>query len=283
MGLAPLVFELHTDQRGGSSGLIAAPGDNPTFTALRGAYGAPFDPANYKAPGMGVNLLELSATPDNPTSETINTAALKLYNTLMSVDAVKNGSRPLHFFAGHGDVTTGQTGAPGEKAYVKAVKLRLKELAKGNKNFYFYDSILDPNDTSRESGDESTTNWGRGSRIVSSYRPRETPAPPPASQSVGPAPSPTPEPSPEPDTDDGPTVTTPPRTSDRPSAVERTTKFKTVNRDASDVVTGFGNKYDEMESSRLADALKGTQIDIIKKRIENGEFFGTKQVPVPAE
>ena len=264
--LAPLVFELHTDQRGGSSGLIQAGGDNPVYTALRGGYGAPFDSANYKAPGMGVNLLELSATPDNWNQQTVDDAAQKLYGTLMSVDAVKSGARPLHFFAGHGDVTSGQTGAPGEKGYVKAVKLRLKELASGNSNFSFYDSITDPNDPARKSGNEETTNWGRGSRIVSGYDPDAT-APAPVGQPNSGTDTPKP---------DAPVA-------DVPGAVERVKKFKAVANEAGDVVKGFGNDFDSMKSSRLAEALRGAQTDIIKERMKKGENFGTKLVEVEPE
>jgi len=47
----------------------------------------------------------------------------------MSVESVKSGNRPIHLFAGHGDVTSGETGAPGEKPFIKAVKARMKELA----------------------------------------------------------------------------------------------------------------------------------------------------------
>ena len=267
--LAPLVFELHTDQRGGSSGLIQAGEDNPVYTALRGGYGAPFDPANYKAPGMGVNLLELSATPDNWNAQTVDQAAQKLYKTLMSVDAVKSGARPLHFFAGHGDVTSGQTGAPGEKGFVKAVKLRLKELASGNSNFSFYDSITDPNDPDRTSGDESTTNWGRGQAIVQGWKPGE-PLEVTADSDVGQDPS----------IDDEPS-------SSRSSAVERAKTFKQVPLTAEDVVDGFGSDFDSMKSGRLAQALAGAQTDIVKKRMDAGEYFGTKQVedtpaPTPA-
>jgi len=189
--LPPLVFELHTDQATGQSGLIQAPGSNPVFDALTSTYGAPWDPANYGAPKMNVSLLELSATPASFDAATVDAAAQKLYGSLMGVPNVASGARPLHFFAGHGDLTTGQTGAPGEKEYVKAVKLRLKEIAKNNPNFHFHESILDPNDTSRTSGDETTTNWGRGRAIVagtSDYTPVSMPvsdtSPPPANDTV---------------------------------------------------------------------------------------------------
>ena len=263
--LKPLVFELHTDQRGGSSGLISY-GDTPVHQALSGAYGAPFNPDNYQAPGMNVSLLELSATPDNWTSQTVDDAATKLYQTLMGVEAVRNGTRPLHFFAGHGDVTSGQTGAPGEKGYVKAVKLRLKELASGNSNFSFYDSITDPNDPARKSGNEETTNWGRGSRIVSGYNP-DAAAPAPVGQPNSGTDTPKP---------DAPVA-------DVPGAVERVKKFKAVANEAGDVVKGFGNDFDSMKSSRLAEALRGAQTDIIKERMKKGENFGTKLVEVEPE
>jgi hypothetical protein len=218
---------------------------------------------------MNVSLLELSATPDNWDASTVDTAAQKLYQTLMGVEAVRNGTRPLHFFAGHGDVTSGQTGAPGEKGYVKAVKLRLKDLASGNSNFNFYDSITDPNDPARKSGNEETTNWGRGSRIVSAFD-ADAPAP------VGQPNSGTDTPKPDTPKPDAPTA-------DVPGAVERVKKFKAVARESGDVVKGFGNDFDSMKSSRLADALRGAQTDIIKDRMKNGETFGTKLIEVEPE
>ena len=265
--LAPLVFELHTDQASGQSGLISY-GTTPVHKALGSAYGTPFDPGKYAAPKMNVSLLELSPTPASFDATTVDTAAQKLYQTLMGVEAVRNGTRPLHFFAGHGDVTAGETGATGEKEYVKAVKLRLKELAAGNKNFHFYDSIVDPNDPARRSGNEETTNWGRGSRIVSSFDPD---APAPVGQDNSGTDTSTDIPKPD----------SPP--ADVPGAVERVKKFKQVAREAKDVVDGFGNDFDSMKSSRLAEALRGAQTDIIKKRMKNGETFGTKQVEVKPE
>ena len=270
--LPPLVFELHTDQRGGSAGLIQRRGDsNPTLDALRGGYGAPFDPSKYKAPGMGVSLLELSATPDNVTDQTVNDAASKLYDTLMSVDNVRTGKRGLHFFAGHGDVTTGQTGAPGEKAYVKRVQDRLAELAKGNPNFKFYESILDPNDTSRTSGDESTTNWGRGQQIIQNWKPGDVTPPITTPDSEDPTPGVNIDEDPDPVETD---------ISSRSEAIERAKQYKNVALSADDVVDGYGNNFGSMKSQRLGEALRGAQVGIIQDRINRGESFGTKRVEV---
>ena len=47
-----------------------------------------------------------------------------------------------------------------------------------------------------------------------------------------------------------------------------------VKRTETQVVEGFGNKFGEMKSSRLADALKGAQTSIIQKRMDAGENFG---------
>ena len=47
-----------------------------------------------------------------------------------------------------------------------------------------------------------------------------------------------------------------------------------VKREASDVVEGFGNDFGSMKSSRLGDALRGAQEDIVKTRMAGGEDFG---------
>ena len=49
---------------------------------------------------------------------------------------------------------------------------------------------------------------------------------------------------------------------------------------AGDVVKGFNNNFDQMESSDLGAALKGAQEAIIQKRMDAGENFGGKNVPV---
>ena len=57
-------------------------------------------------------------------------------------------------------------------------------------------------------------------------------------------------------------------------AKTRAQAFKAFN--ASDVVKNFGNDFGEMKSSRLADALKGAQEDIVQKRMDKGINFGGK-------
>ena len=51
-------------------------------------------------------------------------------------------------------------------------------------------------------------------------------------------------------------------------------KVEMVKRQPTDVVEGFGNDFGSMKSDRLADALRGAQESIIKKRMEAGEDFG---------
>ena len=64
-------------------------------------------------------------------------------------------------------------------------------------------------------------------------------------------------------------------------AKERAQEFITRARTASDVVDGFGNGFDQMKSSALADNLRSAQEAIIQKRMDAGERFGSITVPQP--
>lgn len=62
-------------------------------------------------------------------------------------------------------------------------------------------------------------------------------------------------------------------------AKERAQQFITRQRTAGDVVDGFGNGFDQMKSSALADNLRSAQEAIIQKRMDAGESFGSITVP----
>ena len=152
MTLDPLVFEIHHDRNDdlGRSGLIGSPiiPDNPLYQALQAEFGEyspnySFDThGGYGGPQAGMALLELGRTYTDFTPEHITANTDRLWNTLMSVENVKSGARPLHFFVGHGDVVTGETGPEGEREMNRAVLKQLQRRAKdaGLTNFHFYKS-----------------------------------------------------------------------------------------------------------------------------------------------
>ena len=173
MSLSPLIFEIHHDQANdqGRSGLIGSGlvEDNPTYQALHRDFGE-YSPnysrsthGGYGGPRSGMALIELGRSYQNWTPEMITANTDRLWNSLMSVENVKSGKRPLHFFVGHGDVISGQTGAPGERemnrAVIKALQKRAQEA--GLTNFHFYKSIP------TETGSDPNSNWSRAYSIFS--------------------------------------------------------------------------------------------------------------------
>ena len=64
-------------------------------------------------------------------------------------------------------------------------------------------------------------------------------------------------------------------------AKERAQEFISRKRTAGDVVDGFGNGFDQMKSTALADNLRSAQEAIIQKRMDAGESFGSISVPKP--
>lgn len=58
-------------------------------------------------------------------------------------------------------------------------------------------------------------------------------------------------------------------------AIERVTEYITRNKNAKEVVNALGNNFDQMKSKRLGKALQEAQEDIINKRLDSGESFGT--------
>ena len=64
-------------------------------------------------------------------------------------------------------------------------------------------------------------------------------------------------------------------------AKERAQEYITRKRTAGDVVDGFGNGFDQMQSTALADNLRSAQEAIVQKRMDAGESFGSITVPKP--
>ena len=168
---SPLIFEIHHDRADdkGRSGLIGSGlvSDNPVYQSLQrdfGEYSPNYSASShggYGGPRSGMALIELGRSYKNWTPEIIEQNTGKLWDSLMSNEGVKSGKRQLHFFVGHGDVITGQTGAPGEREMNRAVITALQKRAKeaGLTNFNFYKSIP------TESGSHKDSNWSRARNI----------------------------------------------------------------------------------------------------------------------
>lgn len=168
---SPLIFEIHHDQANdrGRSGLIGSGlvADNPVYQSLHQEFGE-YSPnysqvthGGYGGPKNGMALIELGRSYENWTPEIIQQNTDRLWNSLMSNEGVSSGQRPMHFFVGHGDVITGQTGAPGEREMNRAVIKELERRAKeaGLTNFNFYRSIP------TELGSDPNSNWSRARAI----------------------------------------------------------------------------------------------------------------------
>lgn len=168
---SPLIFEIHHDSADhtGRSGLIGSGlvEDNPVYQHLQADFGE-YSPnysadshGGYGGPRNGMALIELSRSYKDWTQDHINQNTTKLWDSLMKSEGVRTGQRPLHFFVGHGDVITGQTGAPGEREMNRAVITALQQRAKesGLDNFHFYKSIP----TAKASHPDS--NWSRARSI----------------------------------------------------------------------------------------------------------------------
>ena len=168
---APLIFEIHHDQANdrGRSGLIGSGlvADNPVYQSLHRDFGQYSDNysqpthGGYGGPRSGMALIELGRSYQDWTPEIVQQNADKLCTSLMSNEGVSSGQRQLHFFVGHGDVISGQTGAPGEREMNREVIKILQRKAKesGLTNFNFYRSIP------TETGDHKDSNWSRARRI----------------------------------------------------------------------------------------------------------------------
>lgn len=145
-GSNPFVLELHADPnaKGQKTGLI--PSNTSPDTAVSQALVSSFGTygKNYRGglgvPNRGGNILE--------TDMALGAEA----NARRIVEAMmKDPKRSYHIFAGHADVTKGETGAPGEKEYNLKTAELVEKLAKAQKlNVMYHKSIIaneasDPN------------------------------------------------------------------------------------------------------------------------------------------
>lgn len=177
--LPQLQLEIHADAPGGRSGLIESLLDdtnNQLFRLLRAEYG-PF-PRGYRdlgGPKRGLSILELLAFNDNETRQMQNRStraafvdrhARRLFNVLRKY----NG--PVNLWAGHADLTTGETGTSGtisrsiegkttEQLFNIMVAQRVAQLARasGRNNITYTPSII------ANAASDPNNNWLRAQRM----------------------------------------------------------------------------------------------------------------------
>lgn len=111
-------------------------------------------PTNFRGglggPNRGLNLLETDMKRGVE------------YNAQKIIEIIKNHPDvQFNLFAGHNDVTVGQTGTPGEQEYTRKLAERVEQLARqaGLRNVTYYRSIIanDPNDPN--------ANWNRAKAL----------------------------------------------------------------------------------------------------------------------
>lgn len=111
-------------------------------------------PTNFRGglggPNRGLNLLETDMKRGVE------------YNAQKFIETIKNHPDvQLNLFAGHNDVTVGETGTPGEQEYTRKLAERVEQLARqaGLRNVRYHRSIIanDPNDPN--------ANWNRAKRM----------------------------------------------------------------------------------------------------------------------
>ena len=302
--LPPLVFEIHHDRADdkGRAGLIAANmGDNPVYQALHGKYGE-YSPG-YSAqshPNLGANrhgmaIIELGRSYPNWTQDMITKNAKDFYDTLMSVPNVADGSRQLHFFNGHGDVVTGQTGAPGEREMNRAVMSEVQRLALagGNKNFNFYRS----HPVVHGSKGGPNDNWTRASRILKGedggirWNADGTVS---VAQNDGNSSDSSKPKTPKPDSNTDTAFDSTPDSAPDPTPASPASTAQAEAKSRAQAWTDLSDddKYQavygkdlgpdtEFKSSRLGDAIAGAQKQIIDRRINAGELAGYRKRGAP--
>ena len=195
-------IELHASQPGGGTGLIGSYIDKPNAvtSSLAGAYGSydrNFRGGDLGGPKRGLNLLEATSFDKKNTDLMMNpktrqafveAQAQKLFGVLS-----KNPNMPVNIFAGHNDVTIGETGTPGtssssidgktvEQVFTDMLGKRVEQLAKaaGMTNVNYIRSIIANDDK------DPNTNWARSSRLrTSTVAPRsQVTTPPPKPRDV---------------------------------------------------------------------------------------------------
>jgi murein DD-endopeptidase MepM/ murein hydrolase activator NlpD len=177
-------IELHASQPGGGTGLIGSYIDKPNAvtSSLAGAYGSydrKFRGGDLGGPKRGLNLLEAVSFDKKNTDLMMNpktrqsfveAQAQKLFGVLS-----KNKNTPINIFAGHNDVTTGETGTAGtsnssingrtvEQVFNDMLGKSVEQKAKaaGMTNINYIRSIIANDDK------DPNTNWARSSRMRTS-------------------------------------------------------------------------------------------------------------------
>jgi murein DD-endopeptidase MepM/ murein hydrolase activator NlpD len=195
-------IELHASQPGGGTGLIGSYIDKPNAvtSSLSGAYGSydrNFRGGDLGGPKRGLNLLEAISFDQKNTNLMMNPKTRKAFveaqaQRLFGVLS-KNPNIPVNIFAGHNDVTTGETGTSGtssssiggktvEQVFTDMLGKRVEQLAKaaGMTNVNYVRSIIANDDK------DPNTNWARSSRLrASTVSPRsQVTTPPPKPRDV---------------------------------------------------------------------------------------------------
>jgi murein DD-endopeptidase MepM/ murein hydrolase activator NlpD len=148
-------LEIHSvgENESQRSGLIRSVIDpeGTVSKSLMSEYGSyPSGFRDLGGPKRGLNLLETDM------KRGVEYNAQRLINILKKHPEVQ-----FNLFAGHNDVTTGSTGAPGEREYNKQVAERISQMARDMKlsNIKYHPSVIanDPNDPN--------ANWNRSKRM----------------------------------------------------------------------------------------------------------------------
>ena len=142
-------LELHSDAN--TTGLIASyidpkTGMSNSLSSKFGAYDRNFRGGDLGAAKRGLNIIETNQKVG------IEANAQKIIESIAA-----NKGQQVNIFAGHNDVTKGETGMSGEQEYTRKLAERIEQLAKqmGLTNVKYYRSIIanDPNDPN--------ANWNR--------------------------------------------------------------------------------------------------------------------------
>lgn len=137
------------------SGLIASyidpeTGMSKSLSSTFGSYARNFRGGDLGGPKRGLNLIETDM------KRGVEFNAKKLFEVIKA-----NPNQEVNLFAGHNDITKGETGTAGEQKYTREVAERVMQLARAAKlkNVKYYPSIIanDPNDPN--------ANWNRAATL----------------------------------------------------------------------------------------------------------------------
>jgi len=193
-------IELHASQPGGGTGLIGSYIDKPNAVTLAlegkyGKYGKDFRDGNLGGPKRGLNLLETTSFDKKNTDLITNPKTRQAFIQAQAQKLIKAlpTNAPINIFAGHNDVTTGETGTSGisnstingktiEQYYNDALAKEVERLAKaaGMTNIRYIRSIIANDDK------DPNTNWARSAKLRNSTSalPQNVTTPPPKKQDV---------------------------------------------------------------------------------------------------